>query len=403
MKGQAIRFIGQDRVARLRLAAGLLQTATQLCPQKRQNWASRALILCQLGSSQNAVVCADAGLALYPDDVELGAIRILALIQLGAVDRALRDAQSLALAWPDSPKAGRVLLDALAAAGQRGAAVAAAASMTWIAADPRFSLEIPARRLVAEQRFEELVALCDTMLARRPGHTGATHYKAIALAHLGRHAQARETMQLGRFLSISLLPVPAGYTSRESFLESLAAEIRRNPTLVADPALKTTRNGLQTRQLRQPGDQAVATLLDLLEEAVADYRDQLAGQHGEFIAAAPDVAEILPWAVVYGEEGLQTSHCHPGGWLSGVFYVSAPRLAGEETYRGRLKVGDAGMPQLPWGIVDIEPVPGRLVLFPSFTPHSTEPPGIAGARISVAFDVVPADLNSPPADEPFNI
>jgi hypothetical protein len=43
----------------------------------------------------------------------------------------------------------------------------------------------------------------------------------------------------------------------------------------------------------------------------------------------------------------------------------------------------------PWGVQEIEPVPGRLLLFPSFLPHATEPTGIAGARISVAFDVVP--------------
>ncbi|MEJ0041812.1 MAG: putative 2OG-Fe(II) oxygenase [Rhizomicrobium sp.] len=37
----------------------------------------------------------------------------------------------------------------------------------------------------------------------------------------------------------------------------------------------------------------------------------------------------------------------------------------------------------------IEPVPGRLVLFPSYVSHATELTGIDGARISVAFDVVP--------------
>jgi len=34
--------------------------------------------------------------------------------------------------------------------------------------------------------------------------------------------------------------------------------------------------------------------------------------------------------------------------------------------------------------------PGRLVLFPLYTPHATEPSGIEGARICLAFDIVPA-------------
>ena len=43
----------------------------------------------------------------------------------------------------------------------------------------------------------------------------------------------------------------------------------------------------------------------------------------------------------------------------------------------------------PWGTLQIEPVPGRLVLFPSCVPHATEASGVDGARISVAFDVLP--------------
>jgi hypothetical protein len=77
-----------------------------------------------------------------------------------------------------------------------------------------------------------------------------------------------------------------------------------------------------------------------------------------------------------------------------VFYVSAPKLSGQSAYQGALKVGvldDTFGSSAPWGIREIEPVPGRLVLFPSYTPHATEPSGIQGARICVAFDIVPSD------------
>ena len=43
----------------------------------------------------------------------------------------------------------------------------------------------------------------------------------------------------------------------------------------------------------------------------------------------------------------------------------------------------------PWETREIEPVPGRLVLFPSYVPHATQPSGLEGERISIAFDVVP--------------
>jgi hypothetical protein len=40
---------------------------------------------------------------------------------------------------------------------------------------------------------------------------------------------------------------------------------------------------------------------------------------------------------------------------------------------------------------DIEGVPGNLLLFPSFVPHETVPPGEGAERISLAFDVTAAD------------
>jgi hypothetical protein len=41
-------------------------------------------------------------------------------------------------------------------------------------------------------------------------------------------------------------------------------------------------------------------------------------------------------------------------------------------------------------VIEVEPVPGTLLLFPSFVPHETVPPGEGAERISVAFDVAAA-------------
>jgi len=106
------------------------------------------------------------------------------------------------------------------------------------------------------------------------------------------------------------------------------------------------------------------------------------------------LARLDAWAVVCGKEGRQKAHLHPPGWLSGVYYVTASRPAGANLYRGPLILGaldpHAHGVEPPWGTREIEPVPGRLVLFPSYLPHATQPSGVEGARISVAFDVVPA-------------
>jgi len=389
----SIRFSGKTRVAAMRDFADLLQVAVRRFPDRPQSWRSLSRTLSRLGRASEAIACADEALSRFPGDIELRATRIAAYIQLGDAESALADARDLWEASPESPVAGQVFLEALAAAGHRDEVAPLMRSMSWAVSDPNYSLRVLARtsRLV-EDRPEELLDHCNAILARSPGHTDATYHKAIALTGLGRNTEARETMGLERYLSISELPVPRGYANGETFWAALAAEIRANPTLVPDPKLKTTRDGLQTLQLRQPDEKAVAALVAQIEIAVADYVAGLAGDGGAFAMAAPEMAEIQSWAVVYGQEGRQKSHCHPGGWLSGVFYAAAPKLPGESAYRGLLKVGmvDNMHGAEPWGVHDVEPVPGRLVLFPSYTPHATEPTGIAGARISVAFDVVPS-------------
>jgi hypothetical protein len=49
----------------------------------------------------------------------------------------------------------------------------------------------------------------------------------------------------------------------------------------------------------------------------------------------------------------------------------------------------------PWGIRDIHPVPGRLVMFPSYIPHATIPTKSNEERICISFDVIPVKPDRP--------
>jgi uncharacterized protein (TIGR02466 family) len=375
------------------LASRLREAVTRL-PDSLGHWRSLLRVLRELGRTQEAIACADEALNRFPDDVELRTMRIRAAIQLGDAEYALADARKLRNALPDSPLVGRLLLDALKAAKLWDEVEATAHAMEWMESNPQISLEIFAHRWIVVGRLDELLVCCDAVLAQSPAHTDAIYYRAISLALLGRGAEAHEVMGLDRYLSISNLPVPTGYANEKAFRDALVAEIRADPTLMPDPKGKATRDGLQTLHLHPRRGSAIAALVTELKIAVAAYVANLAGGTGRFEMAGPKIAEIHSWAVVYGQNGRQTSHRHAGGWLSGVFYVSAPKLPGESTYRGALKVGlldQAYGTSAPWGIHEIEPVPGRLVLFPSYTPHATEASGIEGARICVAFDIVPSE------------
>ncbi|HYI39183.1 MAG TPA: putative 2OG-Fe(II) oxygenase [Allosphingosinicella sp.] len=233
---------------------------------------------------------------------------------------------------------------------------------------------------------EALLQACDEILESHPAATHLLYHKALALARLGRSGAAEAVMGLDRFLRIVRLDPPAPYRDEERFRAELANEIRENPTLHSDPAGHATRRGRRTAAFPLPGDSAGAALLEGVRDEVSAYADGLTGDH-PFVKARPLEAGLRSWALLFDSRGHQLLHHHPGAWLTGVYYVTAPEAAKRP---GALRIGSVpawlGRPA-PWKVVDVEPVPGTLVLFPSFVPHETLPTGSDETRISVAFDV----------------
>lgn len=96
------------------------------------------------------------------------------------------------------------------------------------------------------------------------------------------------------------------------------------------------------------------------------------------------------WSVLLQGSGYHHPHYHPKGLISSACYFRVPP-AGTSLHSGWLEIGrpppDLGFELEP--IMTVEPLPGRLVLFPSFLCHGTRPFS-AGERMSVAFDVAAA-------------
>ncbi|HEU5481508.1 MAG TPA: putative 2OG-Fe(II) oxygenase, partial [Sphingomicrobium sp.] len=75
-------------------------------------------------------------------------------------------------------------------------------------------------------------------------------------------------------------------------------------------------------------------------------------------------------------------------WISSALYIVLPPDLGQEE-AGFLTLGDPSAPTMKVDLSPfrtIEPKPGRLALFPSYTFHGTRPFG-EGERMTVAFDV----------------
>jgi tetratricopeptide (TPR) repeat protein len=374
---------------KVRVAAELARRRVVDAPDLPISWLVLADILTEMGEFKEAAASLRDAVKRLPRSAQLRCRLAWALIQHDAFEEARAQGDAALALAPDDPKIRMLHFELLARTRSWDAA---GKSLDAIAGPVPTSGAIRTQ----EKRLDSagLLAFCEARLAEDPASTAAVFYKAIALARLGRGEEARAVMSLDKHVAICDLPPPAEYGAGEKFRQLLAAEICRNPTLAPDPRGKATRDGRQTRHLRQPDAVAIEALIEQIKRAAEDYERRLSGVDKVFSAVRPKLARLDIWAVVCGRDGRQKAHLHPHGWLSGVYYVTAPRSAGANLYRGPLILGALDSQthgvEPPWGTREIEPVPGRLVLFPSYVPHATQPSGVEGVRISVAFDVVPA-------------
>jgi Flp pilus assembly protein TadD len=353
-------------LARLLIDDGRLEEAEQaLCecaaqlPSNSKTWLLLADVRRRLGDADCAMVALDTALSHAPHDREAALRRFDLCVTLGRWEQVTPDLPEIAAKAP-----------------ARGSVILAHAHLARANGDP-----------------QRLLSACDAALARQPGHTAALHHKAVALSMLGRSAEARAVIRFDDFVSVGGLPLGEDGADGATFLDAVAAEILRNPTLAPDPHGKATRHGLQTRTLVQAGDVAAPRLLDQIRSAVDRYVEALPDLSHPFATARPALVRLDAWAVVCQHDGHQRSHLHPNGWMSGVAYVTAPRPAGEASHPGPLVIGEVDAvthpAPPPWGTREVAPVPGRIALFPSFVPHATRPTHHAEQRICVAFDVTP--------------
>lgn len=99
------------------------------------------------------------------------------------------------------------------------------------------------------------------------------------------------------------------------------------------------------------------------------------------------------WAVILRQGGFQHEHVHSRTNLVGVYYVQVPTLPPGAEPGGALSLTDPRAGRLAtramWDVdrIALQPVAGKLVLFPSFLPHRVEQLRAPGERISINFDV----------------
>lgn len=137
-------------------------------------------------------------------------------------------------------------------------------------------------------------------------------------------------------------------------------------------------------------DPAIKTLMQAMETEALKYRDQVEKILHPVLRWIPKSLKPEGWALVSEGEGHASSHIHPRGWITGVYYPAAPIVSSDDN-QGTLHIGKPlFMPEeaLGWPDIRFSPKPGKLVLLPSWFSHWTFPLQEPGLRIAVAIDFV---------------
>lgn len=327
---------------------------------------------------------------------------------LASVDTALER-------FPDSAALHEMAIAALAMGERHDEALARAElAIKRFSAVPPFSWA----RAVALDELQQGKAAAAAFDSLGPASTGAQAvFRIRHLLRCGELQQAGDEIDrwLGRDERHLIWPYAhlvwrATGDRRAAWLEregELVAEVDLGMTPAELDETTTILRGLHRRAGRfldqsvRFGSQTDGPLLARIDPPISRLRERLREAVGDYIARLPPPRPDHPllglrrdrrprfcgsWSVRLTDRGFHASHHHPEGWISSAFYLVVP--SGAATGSGVLEIGGSppglGLDLAP--LRRIEPVAGRLALFPSTMWHSTAPFS-TGERLTVAFDV----------------
>jgi uncharacterized protein (TIGR02466 family) len=232
-------------------------------------------------------------------------------------------------------------------------------------------------------------------LAIRPADQAALSLLYLCHRALGELREEESLAGYEYLIASYDLPPPAGYGTMAEFNRDLAAYLEPLHDDKREHFTQTLRGGTRLYdEVFNNGHELVDRLRVRIDEAVAHYIAHLRidERHPFLSRRAERFLYVSSWSSRLRDRGFHLNHVHAQGWISSAYYVSVPQVCGDEQMReGWLKFGEptedfgAGYPPRR----HVQPVPGRLVLFPSYLWHGTVPFQSAQTRVTIAFDVAP--------------
>jgi tetratricopeptide (TPR) repeat protein len=415
----AILLSGQNRHAE---ALESLERTQSLAPELPDLDQRRIDRLYQLGRYEECLVLYRKLLDRTPTDLQLHKAYNSLLYRLGRMDEFLAS-------YDRVPQTREILLaKARFLALQRRSDEVDALYDTLLARDPLDGAALSGRadNLMALGRNQEALAIFESLLGRAGATPGVFSAAASAALLTGDPQRAEFLCQSGLRLSpfdqtcLALLGTawrlkgderdealngydhlirvfdlepPDGFSSMESFNAELGAYLDQLHPKTEAYLEQSLYGGTQTEgMLFGAGHALVEKVRIRIEQAISTYIAELqADANHPFLARHnKNFRYAGAWSCLMRGQGFHTNHLHPEGWISSCYYVTVPgETDNPQTHNGWIKFGE---PSLALPLKDpvrraVQPVPGRLVLFPSYMWHGTIPLQASSPRTTIAFDV----------------
>jgi Flp pilus assembly protein TadD len=327
-----------------------------------------------------------------PDNAALQAAFATVLKSAGRHEAAAAHLRGQLEALGPRPELRVALAQALLEAGQLQDA--AAEAQAAVAVRPT-SVAVSTLVLVqlSQGRPDAALQQVGPMRQREPLDQSWIAYEATAERMLGR-PRYRDLYDYDRVVQVYDLEPPPGWASMAQFNADLLGALARRHRITAHPLDQSLRHGSQTlRNLLAEQEPVIRAALAAFERPIADYLARLGTSASHPLQArnAGGAALVGAWSVQLRREGFHVNHLHPEGWISSAYYVDVPdEVADAIAKPGWLKLGEPRFP-VPGATPEryIQPRAGRLVLFPSYMWHGTNPFHAGATRTSIAFDALP--------------
>lgn len=337
---------------------------------------------------------ADVGTALAAiDSARIPALASVEAVVLLSAGEPARAAAVLDRAIARGPDAALHLLAANARAALKDAAgqLAHATAALQLARASTETAKAVVEALLHVGRVAEAASLADRIAQAAPDDQGVIALLTTGWRLLGdpRYAGLCEDPAL---ISTRGIATPPGWPSLERFLADLAATLLARHAWRTHPLDQSLRHGSQTQEdLAQVDHPVLRALFAALDAPILAHLAQL-GRGDDPVRRRNTGGYRFAgaWSVLLRPGGYHTDHVHPRGWLSSAFHLDLPETVAQRP-QGWLAFGRPGVPTSPAlpPTRHVCPVPGQLILFPSYLWHGTEPFSGDAPRLTVAFDLLP--------------